>query len=106
MQSKKMSMLETIISTAIGFVVSLILVNIVLPLYGFDVKLGQSITITIIFTVASILRGYGVRRLFNYMHSYKTKQSKPKCSSCNDEGEYEVSAGTHSFFVDCHCKRN
>jgi predicted membrane protein len=69
MQSKKMSIIETILSTAIGFIVSLILVNVVLPLYGFDVKFTQSITITIIFTVASILRGYFVRRVFNHFHN-------------------------------------
>ena len=68
MQSKKMSLLETITSTVIGFSVSLILVNVVLPLFGFDVRFSQSLSITMIFTVASILRGYGVRRLFNYIH--------------------------------------
>ena len=25
------------------------------------------------------------------------------CSSCKGEGEYEVSAGTHSFFTKCKC---
>lgn len=106
MQNKKMSLIETITSTAIGFFISLVLVNIVLPFYGFDVKLGQSVAITVIFTVASILRGYGVRRLFNYIHlNLNNKQNIPLCSSCKDEGEYEVSAGTHSFFVECHCKK-
>ena len=76
MQSKKHSLIETITSTAIGFIISLILVNIVLPLYGFDVKLGQSIAITVIFTVASIVRGYGVRRLFNYIHLKNINQVK------------------------------
>lgn len=106
MQNKRMSLIETITSTAIGFFISLILINIVLPLYAFDVKLGQSVAITIIFTVASILRGYGVRRLFNYIHSnLKNKKNTPICNTCKDTGEYEVSAGTHSFFVDCHCKK-
>ena len=68
-----MSLLETTTSTAIGFVVSIVLVNIVLPMYGFDVRFGQSVGITIIFTVASIVRGYGVRRLFNWVHSRKAK---------------------------------
>jgi len=68
MQSKKMSLLETITSTVIGFSVSLILVNVVLPLFGFDVRFSQSLSITMIFTVASILRGYGVRRVFNYIN--------------------------------------
>ncbi len=69
MQTKKMSMYETIIGTAIGFIVSLVLVNIVLPFYGFNVEMGQSVMITLIFTVASILRGYWVRRFFNYIHN-------------------------------------
>jgi Mg/Co/Ni transporter MgtE len=67
MQSKKMSLIETVTGTTIGFIVSLLLVNIVLPWYGFDVKLTQSISITMIFTIASVLRGYGIRRLFNYI---------------------------------------
>ena len=69
MQTKKMSIYETIISTSIGFIVSLVLVNIVLPFYGFNVEMGQSVMITLIFTVASILRGYWVRRLFNHIHN-------------------------------------
>ncbi len=68
MQSKRMSLIETISGTAIGFFVSLVLVNIVLPFYGFNVGMGQSLGITSIFTVASILRGYGVRRLFNFIY--------------------------------------
>ncbi len=68
MQSKKMSWVETVTSTAIGFIVSLVLVNVVLPMFDFDVRFSQSITITAIFTVASIIRGYGVRRAFNYIY--------------------------------------
>jgi len=69
MQNKKHSLIETITSTAVGFIVSLLLVNIVLPFYGFDVKLDQSVAITVIFTVASILRGYWVRRFFNHINN-------------------------------------
>lgn len=68
MQSKKMSFVETTVSTVIGFIVSLLLINIVLPAFGKDVKFGESVVITLIFTVASVLRGYFVRRLFNYVH--------------------------------------
>ena len=55
MQSKKMSFVETTVNTAIGFIVSLLLINIVLPAFGFDVKFGESVVITLIFTVASVL---------------------------------------------------
>ena len=68
MQSKKMSLVESLTSTAIGFIVSVILVNVVLPFYGFKVSYSQSIEITLIFTVASVLRGYLVRRFFNLFY--------------------------------------
>ena len=68
MQSKKNSILEVFLSTAIGFIVSLILTQYVLPLYNFNVTYTQNIQITIIYTVVSILRGYFVRRLFNHIY--------------------------------------
>lgn len=33
------------------------------------------------------------------------KKSKYKCKVCKDTGEYEVSAGTHSFYTQCDCKK-
>lgn len=68
MQSKKMSLVESLSSTAVGFMVSVVLVNVVLPFYGFKVSYAQSIEITVIFTVASVLRGYFIRRFFNFLH--------------------------------------
>ena len=63
-QSRLSSFAETCLSIAIGFVVSLILTALVLPAYGHDVTFGQNLQITGIFTVASIARGYLVRRAF------------------------------------------
>ena len=63
-QSRLSSFAETCLSIAIGFVVSLILTALVLPAYGHDVTFGQNMQITGIFTVASIARGYLVRRAF------------------------------------------
>lgn len=68
MQSKKMSLLESLTSTFIGFIVSVILVNVVLPFYGFKVSYAQSVEITLIFTIASVIRGYVVRRFFNLFY--------------------------------------
>lgn len=64
-QSRRMSLLETCASIAIGFVVSLAITAVVMPAYGHHVTLGQNLQITAIFTVASIVRGYLVRRAFN-----------------------------------------
>jgi len=63
-QSRLSSFAETCLSIAIGFVVSLILTALVLPAYGHAVTFGQNLQITGIFTIASIARGYLVRRAF------------------------------------------
>ena len=63
-QSRSMSLIETCTSIAIGFVVSVIITALVMPAYGHDVTLADNIQITLIFTVASIVRGYLVRRAF------------------------------------------
>lgn len=63
-QSSLHSLLETLASIAIGFLVSLGITAMVLPAYGLPVTFRHSLEITAIFTVASILRGYAVRRAF------------------------------------------
>lgn len=64
-QSRMSSLAETCISIAIGFLVSLGITAVVMPAYGHPVSLGDNLQITAIFTVASIARGYLVRRWFN-----------------------------------------
>ena len=63
-QSRLHSLLETLASIAIGFVVSLGITAVVLPAYGHPVTFRHNLEISAIFTVASILRGYAVRRVF------------------------------------------
>lgn len=53
------------LNTAIGFGISLVLAMVVYPLFGHAFTLAQNVGITCIFTVASIARGYAVRRWFN-----------------------------------------
>ena len=65
MQTKYQSFIEANISTAIGFIVSYILSYTVLPLYGVEQSHSVSFQITLIYTIASIFRGYFVRRYFN-----------------------------------------
>lgn len=64
-QSRLSSLAETCMSIAIGFVVSLVLTALVLPAYGHAVTFAENVQITAIFTAASIVRGYLVRRAFN-----------------------------------------
>jgi hypothetical protein len=63
-QTKIGSLLETLAGIAIGFSVSLVLTAVVMPAYGHQVTMGDNLQITGIFTIASIIRGYLVRRAF------------------------------------------
>jgi uncharacterized membrane protein len=67
MQTRRQSFIETVAGVAIGFVLSIAASFIVYPLFGHSFTLSQNIGITVIFTVLSIARGYGVRRLFNWL---------------------------------------
>lgn len=64
-QSRRHSFIETITGVAIGFIVSMCLSAVVYPAFGHKFSLCQNFWITVIFTVASIARGYVVRRAFN-----------------------------------------
>lgn len=66
-QSRKMSMIESLTGTFIGFVVSVSAACVVYPLFGHAFTLTQNVAITAIFTVISVIRGYIVRRIFNRM---------------------------------------
>lgn len=68
MQSRLFSFIEAWSGTAIGFVVSIILAHIVYPLFGHSFSFMENVWITLIFTVASIIRSYVVRRAFNRLH--------------------------------------
>lgn len=65
MQTRSMSALEAVTSTAVGFAVSLALTFTVLPAFGYAVTAPHAWGITAIYTAASILRSYAVRRAFN-----------------------------------------
>lgn len=64
-QSKNKSLIETLTQTFTGLVLSFIIQIIIYPLMGIPVTIGQNIIITIVFVIASVIRGYVVRRLFN-----------------------------------------
>jgi hypothetical protein len=64
-QSRKMSLIETITSTAIGYSVAVATQLTVFPLFGINIPLQDNLAIGAIFTVVSIVRGYVVRRVFN-----------------------------------------
>lgn len=68
-QTRKMSMVEVAVSTAIGYAVALATQMVVFPMLGIAVTVIENVWIGVIFTAVSLARGYAVRRLFNYLHT-------------------------------------
>jgi hypothetical protein len=65
MQSKKNSVIEAIINTFLGFIISLFTSPIANYLFDVKMSIGQNIQVTIFMTVVSFLRSYIVRRYCN-----------------------------------------
>jgi len=65
MQTKKISLIESITNTLTGLMISFLIQLIIYPVMNIPVRLEQNIIITLVFTGVSIMRGYFVRRIFN-----------------------------------------
>ena len=65
MQTKKQSMIESLTSTTIGIIIGIVLNLTILPIFGYPVSVVDSLWISVIFTIVSIIRSYVIRRFFN-----------------------------------------
>ena len=65
MQSKKQSLIETLTSVFVGWLIGVILNLTILPLFDYNITVVDSLWVSLIFTVVSVIRGYVIRRFFN-----------------------------------------
>ena len=65
MQSKKQSLIETLTSVFVGWLIGVILNLTILPLFNYNITVVDSLWVSLIFTVISVVRGYLIRRFFN-----------------------------------------
>ena len=65
MQSKKQSLIETLTSVFVGWLIGVILNLTVLPLFDYNITVVDSLLVSLIFTVISVVRGHLIRRFFN-----------------------------------------
>lgn len=65
LQSRKLSLIEAVTNTAVGFGISLASQLVIFSAYGVTLPLADNIAITCWFTGISIARGYLLRRAFN-----------------------------------------
>ncbi|HER26855.1 MAG TPA: hypothetical protein ENI69_07075 [Rhodospirillales bacterium] len=63
-QSKRMSLLESLINVAVGYGVAVSAQIMIFPLFGINVALSDNLAIGAVFTAISIMRSYTLRRLF------------------------------------------
>ena len=73
-QSKLDSLIEALLSTFIGFIVSFTANLILMPMLGIPVSLSQNFILTVAFTFMSVARSYLVRRWANkYLSQVRAK---------------------------------
>lgn len=66
-QSRLGSFVESNANTFIGFIGSVLIFQFIIgPLWGLKTTFGDNFAITCVFTLWSIVRGYCVRRYFNW----------------------------------------
>ena len=69
-QSRRWSLIETTTNTVVGFAGSYLLMAYAVPAIWPNIQpsQGQSFAVVVLFTVWSLIRGYGLRRFFNWLH--------------------------------------
>jgi hypothetical protein len=77
MQTRIQSLIESLINVAIGYGVALASQILIFPLFEIRVSLSDNLLIGAFFTVISIIRGYTVRRMFNYIHRRQHEHTEP-----------------------------
>lgn len=64
-QKKKLSFIESIVQALVGLIFSFAIQVVIYPIMNIPVSINQNIIITAVFFIASIIRGYLIRRIFN-----------------------------------------
>lgn len=72
MQSRAMSLVESIANIVVGFVVAVLAQMIVFPLFGIKASFAQNLGVGIAFTAVSLARSYALRRMFEGLSRRQT----------------------------------
>ena len=67
-QSRRMSVLESMINVAVGYGVALAAQVAIFPMFGIHVGMVTQAKIGVAFTAVSLVRSYALRRLFAELH--------------------------------------
>jgi len=64
-QSKKKSLIESVVNTFVGFLVTLAVSPFVYKMCSVEMSYPKMTLVTLVFTLVSVLRNYVIRRVFN-----------------------------------------
>ena len=64
MQSRSLSLIEAITNVVVGYVLAVATQIVVFPWFELNPSLGENLTLGLVFTAISLIRGYALRRLF------------------------------------------
>ncbi|MEP9390575.1 hypothetical protein [Mesorhizobium sp. KR9-304] len=73
-QSRTASLAEAIINAVAGFLVALATQQIIFPVFGITTTLVQDGAIAALFTGASLVRSYALRRLFLHVEACRLRE--------------------------------
>ena len=93
MQSKKEAWLEQFVRVGIGFITNYPINLAILGAFGLETS-GKSnmglvsLYITLVFTVWALIRGYAVRRFFDYLARRKVTKSHTRCEGYESHTDF------------------
>ena len=64
-QSRRGSLIEALINTAIGFSINYFANLLIFPLFGMHISMTANLVLGMLYTIISVVRGYVIRRWFN-----------------------------------------
>ena len=64
MQTKKISLIESLVNVVIGYGIAIVSQLIIFPVFGIDIPLSDNFIIGLWFTLISLIRSYVIRRWF------------------------------------------
>ena len=75
-QSRSASLAEAITNVFVGFVMGISVQQAVFPLLGIATTLSQDSAIALLFTAASLVRSYAIRRLFLHIEACRLREEE------------------------------
>lgn len=77
-QTRRGSLLESLVNILVGYSINFTANLLIFPLFGWNISTRENLTLVVIYTGISLVRSYGLRRLFNHKEFKKCTCTSPK----------------------------